>query len=217
MANSNPQLQTLRLYAELISRHETLAGTLTLAHGPGCSSTGLPAAVSIAGGTSLLIDPDTAAVKATFRIGGLDFIVNTLDEALRVLKNEIRKHTPLSVALTADPTAVLAEMQDRGVEPDLEVAFEFSDEPSGLALTQFRPAIDALTPHAANWLAARQWSEVWLPTATTADLRTLDAKLLAQLTDAPRRQWLTRISNYQRISANSGRALWLTPAELAAL
>jgi hypothetical protein len=217
LTSSTPQLHTLRLYAELISRRESLAGTLTLAHGPQCSATGLPAAVSIAGGTSLLIDPDTATVKAIFRTGGLDFIVNTLDEALRVLKNEIRKHTPLSVALTADPASVLAEMRDRGVEPNLEVSFSEPPPNGNLALTHLQLPTNGLTPHAASWLASKNWSEVWLPTATTADLRTLDTQLLAQITDASRRQWLTRIPNYQRISSNSGRAIWLTPTELAAL
>jgi hypothetical protein len=214
MPFTNPQLLTLRLYAEFISRHESLAGTLTLAHGQRCSSTGLPAAVSIAGGTSLLIDPDTTTVKSVFRTGGLDFIVNTLDEALRVLKNEIRKHTPLSVALTADPTSVLAEMRDRGVEPNLEVSFGEPSATGSLALTHLQLPTDRLTPHAASWLAAQNWFETWLPTATTADLRTLDTQLLAQITDAPRRQWLSRIPNYQRTDPNSGRAIWLTTAEL---
>ncbi len=83
------QRQTLRLYGELIARRESWAGQLVFAYGEGVSATGLPAAVSIAGGTLLLLDPDTAAVKSVFRQGGVDFVVNTLDEALRVLKNEI--------------------------------------------------------------------------------------------------------------------------------
>jgi hypothetical protein len=217
---TNPQIQTLRLYAELISRRESLAGTLTFAHGSGSSATGLPAAVSIAGGTTLLLDPDTATVKSIFRTGGLDFIVNTLDEAVRVLKNEVRKHTPLSVALTADPAAVIAEMQERGIQPDLEVSID-DTSPTTLAVTTLQLATaDGFvqsTPHAQAWLASRNWTETWLPTAATADLRNLDTRLTAQLTDPPRQQWLRRISNYQRTGPNSGRAIWLTATEEASI
>jgi urocanate hydratase len=213
---TNPQLQTLRLYAELISRRETLAGTLTFAHGPGCSATGLPAAVSIAGGTTLLLDPDTATVKTVFRTGGLDFVVNTLDEAVRVLKNEVRKHTPLSVALTADPVTILAEMQERGIQPDLEVAIGNTNVTDLALATLHLATADGLiqpTGHALAWLATRDWSEIWLTTETTADLRALDARLILQLTDPSRQQWLRRISHYQRPAPNTGRAIWLTPSE----
>ena len=34
-------------------------------------------------------------------------MVNSVDEALRVLKNEIRKHKPVSVALSMDEAAAL--------------------------------------------------------------------------------------------------------------
>jgi urocanate hydratase len=217
------QRQTLRLYAELISRHETLGGTLTFAHGPRSSATGLPAAVSIAGGTTLVLDPDSATVKSVFRTGGLDFIVNTLEEAVRVLKNEVRKHTPLSVALTADPAAILAEMRERGIQPDLEVVIGGS--PTNLALTTLQLSTSnglvQPTDLALAWLAARGWTETWLPTETTADLRVLDESLAARLvshdTDTHRRQWLTRIPHYQRPAPNSGRAIWLTSSEHGAI
>jgi urocanate hydratase len=220
---SETQLQTLRLYAELITRRETHAGTLTFAHGAQSSATGLPAAVSIAGGTTLLLDPDTATVKSVFRTGGLDFVVNTLDEAIRVLKNEIRKHTPLSVALTADPAVILAEMRERGIQPDFEVSI--GEIPTNLALTtlslEIHNGLIQPTAHALAWLAAREWTETWLPTETTADLRTLDQRLAASLVshvaDTHRRQWLSRISHYQRPAAKSGRAIWLSPSEQSAI
>ena len=217
----SPQLQTLRLYAELLSRYDTLASRLIFTHGARCSATGLAAAVNIAGGVSLLVDPDAVTVKATFRSGGLDFLVTNLDEALRVLKNEIRKHTPLSVALIADPAAVLAEMQARGVQPDLEISF--GESPDSLALTSLSLATDAglIQPstHALAWLTARSWSENTVPAETTADLRALDVHLIQQLPsgDAIRLQWLRRIPHYVRPAAGTGRTIWLTPAEHAAL
>ncbi len=53
------------------------------------------------------------------RTGELDFVVNTLDEALRTLKNEIRQRRPLSVGLIADTDLALAEIAERGLLPDL--------------------------------------------------------------------------------------------------
>ena len=74
------QRQTLRLYGELLARSDVWGGKLVFTSGEGASATGLPAAVSIAGGTTLVLDPEAATVKAVFRNGGIDFVVNTLDE-----------------------------------------------------------------------------------------------------------------------------------------
>ncbi|HEV2619014.1 MAG TPA: hypothetical protein VGU23_03650, partial [Acidobacteriaceae bacterium] len=95
---------------------------LVLLCGAGCVGGGAPAAVSIAGGATLAIDADAAAMKAAMRAGYLDFVVNSLDEALRALKNEVRKRRPLGVGLIADVDATLAAMVERGVEPDLQIA-----------------------------------------------------------------------------------------------
>ena len=48
-----------------------------------------------------------------------DFVVNSLDEALRTLKNEIRQRRPLAVALLADPDQVTDEAAERGLAPRL--------------------------------------------------------------------------------------------------
>ena len=207
------QLQTLRLYTELTARHATLASHLVFAHGAGCSATGLPAAVSIAGGTALLLDPDLATVKSVFRQGGLDFVVHSLDEALRVLKNEIRKHTPLSVALPADPALILAEMRERGVQPDLELTVDAAPA-TALARQHLALSLAELSPQANTWLATHRWSTVFLPTTTTAELRTLDTRLIAALDgNQHRQQWLRRIPHYQRPAPETGRALWLSDLE----
>jgi hypothetical protein len=107
-------------------------------------------------------------------------------------------------------------MRERGIQPDLEVSIDNST-PTNLALTTLHLATtDGLiqpTDHALAWLANRNWTETWLPTETTADLRTLDASLITQLGEPQRQQWLRRISHYQRPTPQSGRAIWLTPTE----
>jgi urocanate hydratase len=222
------QLQTLRLYGELISRRDSYGGRLIFTCGDACSATGLPAAVSIAGGTTLALDPDASAVKATFRSGGIDFVVNTLDEAVRVLKNEVRKHTPLSVALTADPAAVLAEMRERGIQPDLQVTLhppanpllvppppqpELTEVPQ-LHLTSVEN-IAALTETLTRWLSDHSLTETLVESST--NLRALDEKLLSLIPvdDTVRRRWVERISHYQRTDRDSGRWVWLSEEELA--
>jgi hypothetical protein len=218
MANSaanatNLQRQTLRLYGELISRRENWGGQLVFTSGAGSSASGLPAAVSIAGGTTLALDPDGAVVKQVFRQGGVDFVVNTLDEALRVLKNEIRQHRPLGVGLIAEMEPVLAEMAERGVLPDLRVSLDAPSEGPGRQHLYLgaREGIVEPTAHLAAWLEARNWSEAMRTAAPGASLRLLDAELLAALLpeDGLRRTWLQRISHYQRASAGGSRLLWV--------
>jgi hypothetical protein len=121
MAASDIQHEAMRVYHALVELREDWGGGLVLLCGAGCVSGGAPAAVSIAGGATLAIDSDAAAMKAAMRAGYLDFVVNSLDEALRALKNEVRKRRPLSVGLIADVDATLAEMIERGVQPDFQV------------------------------------------------------------------------------------------------
>jgi hypothetical protein len=74
---------------------------------------------NIAGAASLAATADPAAQKQAIRDGVADFLVTNLDEALRILKNEIRKRQPVSVAVSISPHAIEKEMRGRGVLPDL--------------------------------------------------------------------------------------------------
>lgn len=76
-------------------------------------------AANIAGAASLGVDAHADRAKLALRQGVCDFMVNSFDEALRILKNEIRKKQPVAVALVGDRERVVAEMLERGVQPDL--------------------------------------------------------------------------------------------------
>lgn len=76
-------------------------------------------AANIAGAASLVVAEDAERGKEALRDGVVDFLVSSLDEALRILKNELRKKQPTSVAVTASYTEILTEMIERGVQPDL--------------------------------------------------------------------------------------------------
>ena len=78
-------------------------------------------AASIAGAASLWVDAEAEILRGAMRAGLCNFVVGTLDEALRILKNEVRQKRPVSVGLPADPAACLREMVERGFQPDLIV------------------------------------------------------------------------------------------------
>jgi hypothetical protein len=79
----------------------------------------LTVAANIAGAASLGATADQDAGKQVVRDGVVDFLVTSLDEALRILKNEIRKRETVAVCVAVAPQAVEREMLERGVLPDL--------------------------------------------------------------------------------------------------
>ena len=76
-------------------------------------------AANIAGAATLVATADRAAQRQAIRDGVADFLVNSLDEALRILKNQLRKRETVAVCVGLAPEAVEREMKERGVAPDL--------------------------------------------------------------------------------------------------
>ena len=76
---------------------------------------------NVAGCATLAATAEPAAQKQAIRDGVVDFLVTSLDEALRILKNEIRKRATVAVCVGA-PSTVEREMIERGVLPDLVFA-----------------------------------------------------------------------------------------------
>src|SRR6202012_3419221 len=97
----------------------SLAGHLLLIDGLADEGDALLVAASIAGAASLVLETGTEAVRHCVRNGIVDFAVTSLAEALRILKNEVRKRQPIAVLLERQPMSVLAEMVERGAQPDM--------------------------------------------------------------------------------------------------
>ena len=110
-----------RLYAGLIAAAPDagLGGKLLYIGALGDEGRPLAAAANIAGAASLAVIPGAAVGKQAMREGIVDFLVTDLDEALRILKNQLRKHEPVAVCVASAPDRVEAEMFERGVLPDL--------------------------------------------------------------------------------------------------
>ena len=182
---------------------EGLAGLLLLCVGFGLEGAELALATTISGGTFLGIDPFTEHLKAAVRNGSCDFMVNTLDESLRVLKNELRKKKALSVGLLGEASAILPAMVERGVQPDLVADSSPSDNETALpcraSLQAFieRGAIH-VDPKAAKAFHASEFLEVIWTASTLADLRRMDELALQQLPadDSTRRRWLQHAPVY---------------------
>jgi hypothetical protein len=116
------QSEALRAFTLLSALRQEWGGALIVACGLGPGGQGLSIAGNIAGAGCLLIDERADVCRAAMRSGACDFVVNTVDEALRVLKNEIRQRRPVSVGLTLGAGAALEELVDCGVLPELFTA-----------------------------------------------------------------------------------------------
>ncbi len=121
-------VQVERLYASLMAGADAgfnpnpernLGGRLLYAGELDGEGRALLVAGNVGGAASLAATADAAAQRLAIRDGVADFLVNSLDEALRILKNEIRKRETVAVCVAAAPEAVEREMLERGVLPDL--------------------------------------------------------------------------------------------------
>jgi urocanate hydratase len=108
----------------------SLAGRLVVAAGMGGMGGAQALAVTLNGGAFLGIDADIAAIKRRVKGGYCEVMVNNLDEALRILKNAVRKREPASVGLIGNVAEVLPEFVRRGVLPDLLTDETPADDPS---------------------------------------------------------------------------------------
>jgi urocanate hydratase len=127
------QLEALRAFTLLSSLQDNWGGALVVACGLGPGGAALSIAANVACAGCVIVDSRTEVCRAAMRFGACDFLVNSVDEALRALKNEIRKGKPVSVALEMDEAAALAELVDRGVLPELFTAFRSDEQTTAVA------------------------------------------------------------------------------------
>ena len=120
--------QVYRAYASLVQSAQspqgltdlaTLGGQLLYTGELNPAASNLIRAANIAGAASLAASASAGALRQALHQGAIDFLVNSLDEALRILKNEIRKRQPVAAAVSAPPDIITQELLDRGVLPNL--------------------------------------------------------------------------------------------------
>src|SRR6201997_1733454 len=96
-----------------------LHGRLIVSGGMGGMGGAQPLAATMNGAVFLGIDVDAERIKKRLKTGYCDFLVNTLDEALRIVKNAVRKKEAVSVGLVGNCADVVPELAARGVVPDI--------------------------------------------------------------------------------------------------
>lgn len=176
-------------FAALMELSADLGGWLLLFSGLDRGGIAVAMASNVAGAASLGIEPDAELAKRAMRAGVCDFLVNNLDEALRILKNEIRKRRPVSVALASEVSAAVAEMVKRGVQPEV-LTFPVREMMERGARVLSTGAEGALTPM--TWSAEGD---------AVRSLPVVDALAIASLQDgaplkAARSRWLAASPRY---------------------
>jgi len=175
-----------------------LGGSLLVYTGLDWRGVALAIAANIAGAASLGLDSDLARAKGAIRSGACDFLVNTLDEALRILKNEIRKRGPVAVVLAGAPRVAVEEMVERGVQPEM-VAGDLAgprwrDDPMETLVEREARRLDggAETGEWVSWRVEREPMR-WLPVLDKMAAEALDP---GDKTTAARRRWLEAAPRY---------------------
>ncbi len=233
-ASEGQQERILRTFTVLHTLRQDWGGALIAASGLGPDGAALAAASNVAGAVCLCVEDDSARIKEAIRSGACDFIVNTLDEALRTIKNEIRKHLPLSVGLQADPVSIFNEMFERGIAPDafaiwsdhgvaLESLRNFRS--NGVSILDFellhfelndaRMASIHVGTQVETLLRQKRWRLQSFIFETSSALRTFEADALSLLSeqDKLRRSWLRAAPRILQRERPWRRVLWLTEDE----
>lgn len=205
------QLRTLRAFTLLYDFHPNWGGKLIL--NIGLIDQSIPLASTIAGAVCLSLEPDPATARQALRTGACDFVVNTLDEALRAMKNQVRQAKPLSVGLQGNQSQILNEILERGVAPQLvtnltnPTAFQ-TQGANALNPTEAATLLTSITEQ-------NHWTAHDFPQPTPAALKSFDlqaAKILPP-NDTLRRTWLAAAPRLFPRETPPHRTLWLTPSE----
>ena len=96
-----------------------LSGKLVVTGGIGGMGGAQPLAATMNGAAFLGIDVDAERIKRRVKTGYCDVMVTSLDEALRILKNAVRKREATSVGLLGNCADLIPELAKRGVVPDI--------------------------------------------------------------------------------------------------
>ncbi|HET7211981.1 MAG TPA: urocanate hydratase [Terriglobia bacterium] len=96
-----------------------LAGKLIVSGGMGAAGGALALAAGMHHAAFLGIEVDGERIRRRIRAGYCDYCVNTLDEALRILKNAVRQKQGISVGLVGNCAEIIPDLATRGVLPDV--------------------------------------------------------------------------------------------------
>jgi urocanate hydratase len=217
------QSQALRAFLLLCALGQDWPGRLVLVRGLDAAGRAVSVAASIAGAACLAVESRAEVCRATLRAGACDFVVNSVDEALRILKNEIRKRKPVSVAVAMAEAAALAELIERGVAPEVFVDTGGAVDPVGGRFAEFGARIvgaGGLDPATLvdDYVRARGLALREFRFANAAELQAFDRRLVAAVPEAdPRRRWASLAPGFFYRDRPFCRVAYVTAAEAIVL
>ncbi len=144
-----------------------LSGKLIVSGGMGGMGGAQPLAATMTGAAFLGIEVDPERIKKRLKSGYCDFMVNSLDEALRILKNALRKKENISVGLVGNCADVIPELAERGVVPDILTDQTSAHDPlngyvpNGMTLGGGAGAARARSEDAMSSARWRRWRGTW--------------------------------------------------------
>ena len=97
----------------------SLQGKLVVTAGLGGMGGAQPLAITMNGGVGIIAEVDPARIKRRLDTGYVDTMTDSLDEALRMADEALKKGEPLSIALLANAADFLPELVRRGITPDV--------------------------------------------------------------------------------------------------
>jgi urocanate hydratase len=171
---------TYETFAAAARKHfgGSLAGKLVVSGGMGGMGGAQPLAATMNGGAFLGVEVDPERIKRRLKTGYCDVMVTDFDEALRILKNAVRKREAASVGLVGNCADLIPEMAKRGVVPDLLTDQTSAHDPlngyvpNGVTLEQARDlrqtnpseyqkrSLDAISEHVRGMLALQKLGAV---------------------------------------------------------
>ncbi|MBM3304478.1 MAG: urocanate hydratase [Candidatus Aminicenantes bacterium] len=112
---------TYETLAEAARRHfgGSLRGTLTLTAGLGGMGGAQPLAVTMNDGVAIVVEVDAHRIRRRLDTRYVDRMTASLDEALGLAREAMKKGRPLSIALLGNAADVVPEFVRRGVTPDI--------------------------------------------------------------------------------------------------
>ncbi|HPB58703.1 MAG TPA: urocanate hydratase [Candidatus Saccharicenans sp.] len=97
----------------------SLQGKLVVTAGLGGMGGAQPLAITMNGGVGIIAEVDPARIKRRLDTGYVDTMTDSLDEALKMADEALKKGQPLSIALLANAADFLPELVRRGITPDV--------------------------------------------------------------------------------------------------
>ncbi len=119
---------------------DSLKGKFVLTAGLGGMGGAQPLSITMNEGVGLIVEVDPERAERLRAIGYVDLVVDTLEEAMTLVEENVKRQTPKSIGLIGNAADVYSELLQRGVIPDVVTDQTSAHEalfyvPSGLGIS----------------------------------------------------------------------------------